>query len=89
VFSCMSPFCVGPACCGFLGAARVHNMDTLGIEPRASRMLSGCDTTTPCAPMLLREGRLLHAQCPLCAVVRACVCVCVCVCARVCVFALA
>ena len=25
-----------------------HNMmDTLGIEPRASRMLSGCDTTTP------------------------------------------
>ena len=26
-------------------------MDTLGIEPRASRMLSGCDTTTPCAHM--------------------------------------
>ena len=25
-------------------------VDTLGIEPRASRMLSGCDTTTPCAP---------------------------------------
>ena len=24
-------------------------MDTLGIEPRASRMLSGCNTTTPCA----------------------------------------
>ena len=24
-------------------------MDTLGIEPKASRMLSGCDTTTPCA----------------------------------------
>ena len=24
-------------------------MDTLGIEPRTSRMLSGCDTTTPCA----------------------------------------
>ena len=23
------------------------HMDTLGIEPRASRMLSGCDTTTP------------------------------------------
>ena len=22
-------------------------LDTLGIEPRASRMLSGCDTTTP------------------------------------------
>ena len=27
-------------------------MDTLGIEPRASRMLSGCDTTTPCAHWL-------------------------------------
>ena len=26
-----------------------HNLDTLRIEPRASRMLSGCDTTTPCA----------------------------------------
>ena len=22
-------------------------LDTLGIEPRASRMLNGCDTTTP------------------------------------------
>ena len=27
----------------------MSEMDTLGIEPRASRMLSGCDTTTPCA----------------------------------------
>ena len=27
-------------------------MDTLGIEPRASRMLSGCDTTTPRARMM-------------------------------------
>ena len=26
-----------------------RKMDTLGIEPRASRMVSGCDTTTPCA----------------------------------------
>ena len=25
-------------------------MDTLGFEPRAFRMRSGCDTTTPCAP---------------------------------------
>ena len=24
-------------------------MDTLGIEPRASRMLSRCETATPCA----------------------------------------
>ena len=29
-------------------------MDTLGIEPRASRVMSGCDTTTPCA--LMRAG---------------------------------
>ena len=34
------------------------NMDTLGIEPRASRMLSGGDTTTPCA-LLMQSGRLL------------------------------
>jgi hypothetical protein len=27
----------------------VSNMDTLGFEPRAFRMRSGCDTTTPCA----------------------------------------
>ena len=27
-----------------------QTMDSLGIEPRASRMLSGCDTTTPTAP---------------------------------------
>ena len=27
-------------------------MDTLGIEPRAFRMRSGCDTTTPCAPWI-------------------------------------
>ena len=42
-------------------------MDTLGIEPRASRMLSGCDTTTPRAPeellhslsgMIISQGRL-------------------------------
>jgi hypothetical protein len=26
-------------------------LDTLGIEPRASHMLSGCDTTTPRAPL--------------------------------------
>ena len=27
-------------------------VDTVGIAPRASRMLSGCDTTTPYAPCL-------------------------------------
>ena len=26
-----------------------RGLDTLGIEPRAFRMRSGCDTTTPCA----------------------------------------
>ena len=26
-----------------------RQLDTLGIEPRAFRMRSGCDTTTPCA----------------------------------------
>ena len=31
-------------------------MDTLGIEPRASRMLSGCDTTTPCAHLTFASG---------------------------------
>ena len=30
-----------------------NKVDSLGIEPRASRMLSGCDTTTPTA--LLRR----------------------------------
>ena len=35
------------------------SMDTLGIEPRAFRMRSGCDTTTPCAPEpLIRAPRL-------------------------------
>jgi hypothetical protein len=45
-------------------------MDTLGFEPRAFRMRSGCDTTTPCAPlgfqiihfiMLLICGKLKRA----------------------------
>ena len=43
---------------GLLRASPYYSgMDTLGIEPRASRMLSGCDTTTPRA---LEEYR--HAQ---------------------------
>ena len=36
---------------------RATKMDTLGIEPRASRMLSGCDTTTPCARLLSKSCR--------------------------------
>ena len=39
-------------------------MDTLGIEPRASRMLSGCDTTTPCA--LGRQRCQFHMRATLC-----------------------
>ena len=35
--------------CSVRVRATFFKMDTLGIEPRASRMLSGCDTTTPCA----------------------------------------
>ena len=31
-------------------------MDTLGVEPRASRMLSGCDTARLCAPWRQRFG---------------------------------
>ena len=31
-------------------------MDTLGIEPRACRMLSGCDTITPCAHLTFASG---------------------------------
>ena len=36
----------------------VHSnvMDTLGFEPRAFRMQSGCDTTTPCARMPLSSA---------------------------------
>ncbi len=38
-------------------------MDTLGIEPRAFRMRSGCDTTTPCAlDMFDREAFHVLAQ---------------------------
>ena len=36
-------------CMRALGMCQSH-MDTLGFEPRAFRMRSGCDTTTPCAP---------------------------------------
>ena len=31
-------------------------MDTLGIEPRALRMRSGCDTTTPCALEMMKQN---------------------------------
>ena len=41
--------------CHFL-SAHTFCLDTLGIEPRASRMLSGCDTTTPCAHEIVVEN---------------------------------
>ena len=34
-------------------------LDTLGIEPRAFRMQSGCDTTTPCAQLTKSNSRIL------------------------------
>ena len=34
-------------------------MDTLGIEPRAFRMRSGCDTTTPCAPCRILLDKII------------------------------
>ena len=40
-------------------------MDTLGIEPRASRMLSGCDTTTPCAHVLELMRQTVGVELPL------------------------
>ena len=33
-------------------AAKSYKMDALGFEPRAFRMRSGCDTTTPCAQLV-------------------------------------
>ena len=38
-------------------------VDTLGIEPRASRMLSGCDTTTPRAPWDLHMDTSYNCAC--------------------------
>ena len=38
-------------------------VDTLGFEPRAFRMRSGCDTTTPCAQMMNPKSARLSAPC--------------------------
>ena len=39
-------------------------MDTLGFEPRAFRMRSGCDTTTPCAQWSWRlKSSLIATEC--------------------------
>ena len=39
--------------------AHVVDLDTLGFEPRAFRMRSACDTTTPCAQLLARARQAL------------------------------
>ena len=44
-----------------LGQKNLGKVDTLGIEPRAFRMRSGCDTTAPCAPCsIAQRGRILY-----------------------------
>ena len=48
-----------------------QNLDTLGIEPRAFRMQSGCDTTTPCAQLPCMLARHLSGACPLLALAAA------------------
>ena len=42
-------FCAHMCCCCCCCLSLQGQMDTLGFEPRAFRMRSGCDTTTPCA----------------------------------------
>ncbi len=42
------PGCLPQRC----GRRSVRKLDTLGIEPRAFRMRSGCDTTKPCAHLV-------------------------------------
>ena len=42
--------------------SRTLKMDTLGIEPRASRMLSGCDTTTPSALAVTQHTQDLQTK---------------------------
>ena len=48
----------------YTGNTVCGKIDTLGIEPRASRMLSGCDTTTPRALEMQCEAKsfLVPAQ---------------------------
>ena len=36
-------------------------MDSPGIEPGASRMLSGCDTTTPTAPLEVGNNQIKYS----------------------------
>ena len=50
--------CSSPQACLCLSES---NVDTLGFEPRAFRMRSGCDTTTPCALEVFARARTLAA----------------------------
>ena len=43
-------------------AAKSCKMDALGFEPRAFRMRSGCDTTTPCAQLVDDGARANQSQ---------------------------
>ena len=47
-----------------LPQASSRRVDTLGFEPRAFRMRSGCDTTTPCALEDMRMGTRLQKPGP-------------------------
>ena len=50
--------------CG-ASTTRKLSLDTLGFEPRAFRMRSGCDATTPCALEKEIELLLLLAELPM------------------------
>ncbi len=54
---CLSVLC---PCGSFVGVAKAEGGHT-GIEPRAFRMQSECDTTTPCA--LVTSKQLQHCLC--------------------------
>ena len=61
---CSSPLCLlvrGSPHLTSSASLQVRHMDTLEIEPRASRMQSGCDTATPCAQMMGLNSALLPA----------------------------
>ena len=54
---------VHPAASITVASIELSNMDALGIEPRALRMRSGCDITTPRAPAMLVRHGINRSQC--------------------------
>ena len=58
--ACSQPPPRNKACTTTTQTSKQHKLDTLGIEPRAFRMRSGCDTTTPCA-----HSAVLSVHCDL------------------------